>query len=212
MYNSKTIVIALVLFYSTFTFALPQFFGGGAKNTENDVVKGICKPTIVIFARGTGESGNVGTVTGPPFFTALKKILGTNNVAVQGVDCPMNTAGIAAGGDPVGIRTMVSLVKSAASKCPTSKIVMSGYSQGAMVVAKAGAQLSASDVAKVAAVVNFGDPFKAIPLKNGLEAKRLTICRTGDAVCLGTGIITIEHLRYGQNAQQAADFVASKVK
>lgn len=46
----------------------------------------------VIFARGTGETGNVGTVSGPPMFKALRAKLGNNRVTVQGVDYPANSA------------------------------------------------------------------------------------------------------------------------
>ena len=35
-------------------------------DTRNDLVNGICRAVTVIFARGTTESGNVGTLVGPP--------------------------------------------------------------------------------------------------------------------------------------------------
>jgi cutinase len=40
----------------------------------------------IIFARGTGEMGNVGTVSGPPMFKAIRQKLGNDRVTVQGVD------------------------------------------------------------------------------------------------------------------------------
>jgi cutinase len=40
----------------------------------------------VIYARGTGEIGNVGTVTGPPLFKALREKMGADRVTCQGVD------------------------------------------------------------------------------------------------------------------------------
>jgi hypothetical protein len=62
----------------------PQAAGTG---TENGVVdKNCCTDMTVIFARGTGEVGNVGTVTGPPMFKALREKLGNNRVTIQGVD------------------------------------------------------------------------------------------------------------------------------
>lgn len=55
-------------------------------STQNDVTDNAsCKPLTVIFARGTMEGGNVGTVAGPPMFAALKKSLGDGQVNVQGV-------------------------------------------------------------------------------------------------------------------------------
>lgn len=46
-----------------------------------------------IFARGTGEMGNMGTVVGPPTASAMQEILGANGVSVQGVDYPASAAG-----------------------------------------------------------------------------------------------------------------------
>lgn len=37
--------------------------------TQNQL--GLCRPVTVIFARGTIELGNVGSLVGPPFFNAL---------------------------------------------------------------------------------------------------------------------------------------------
>lgn len=61
---------------------------GAGSMTENDVVdnKG-CKELTFIFARGTTEMGNMGSVVGPPVAKNLNSLTG-NNVAVQGVDYP----------------------------------------------------------------------------------------------------------------------------
>ena len=80
-----------------------QSFAG---DTQNGLKNGGCKPVTVIFARGTTESGNVGTLTGPPFFQALAQQVGANNLAVQGVDYPANVAGFLAGGDADGSKLM----------------------------------------------------------------------------------------------------------
>lgn len=65
----------------------PQGNGGG--DTENGVVnQNCCTDVTVIFARGTSEFGNVGTFAGPPFFAALRSMLGANRVTVQGVNYP----------------------------------------------------------------------------------------------------------------------------
>ncbi len=42
----------------------------------------------IVFARGTTEQGNVGTLSGPPWFDAMGKMVGAQNLAVQGVDYP----------------------------------------------------------------------------------------------------------------------------
>ena len=64
-------------------------------NTDNDITNGSpCKALTVIFARGTTESGNVGTLAGPPFFQALYNDLGAAKVALQGVDYPADVRNI----------------------------------------------------------------------------------------------------------------------
>jgi hypothetical protein len=98
--------------------------------TRNDLVNGICAPVTVIFARGTLELGNVGSLAGPPFFNALADIIGGQNLAVQGVDYPGTIAGYLEGGDPAGAATLASLVNQAASQCPSTQIVLSGYRYG----------------------------------------------------------------------------------
>lgn len=95
--------------------------------TRNDLVNGICAPVTVIFARGTLELGNVGSLAGPPFFNALADIIGSQSLAVQGVDYPATIAGYLEGGDPGGAATLASLVSQAVSQCPSTQIVLSGY-------------------------------------------------------------------------------------
>jgi len=49
--------------------------------TQNQL--GLCRPVTVIFARGTIELGNVGSLVGPPFFNAI------GAVSIHGVfACP----------------------------------------------------------------------------------------------------------------------------
>ena len=113
-----------------------------------------CKPITVIFARGTFELGNVGAAVGPPFFNHLDDLIGADNIAVQGVDYPADVAGYLAGGDPGGAQTTAALLNQAASNCPDTQIVLSGYSQGAMVVHLGEAMVSAEVAAHIAAVVS----------------------------------------------------------
>ena len=119
--------------------------------TRNEL--GECKPVTVIFARGTVELGNVGSITGPPFFNALDVLLGPQNVAVQGVDYPATILGYLEGGDKGGAQTLADLTEQAASQCPNTQIVLSGYSQGSQVVHLGEAEISAETAARIAAVV-----------------------------------------------------------
>jgi cutinase len=79
----------------------------------------------VIFARGTGESGNVGAGAGPPWFNAMSSLLGDSKFAVQGVEYAASTAGIA--GDSAGNAKVGELIALAVSKCPGTQVVLGGY-------------------------------------------------------------------------------------
>lgn len=65
-----------------------------------------CSDVTVIFARGTTETGTLGTVVGPPFLAALKSALGSSSVTMNGVDYPADIPGFLQGGDPAGSQTM----------------------------------------------------------------------------------------------------------
>lgn len=64
-----------------------------SSNTANDVTnKAPCGAVTVIFARGTSESGNIGSVIGPKLQSALKTKLGAAKVNYQGVPYPATWA------------------------------------------------------------------------------------------------------------------------
>ena len=177
-------------------------FGG----SENGIVdKNCCTDMTIVFARGTGEMGNVGSVSGPPMFKAIREKLGNDRVTVQGVDYAASAAGNAnLGGD--GGQKMADLVKQAKSQCPDTKVIVSGYSQGAMVVHNAFSKgLSATDVS---GAVMFGDPLKRQAI-SGLSADQIKqFCGTADQICGGGGDggATGSHLSYGSSADAAASF------
>ncbi|KAF4555314.1 Cutinase-like protein 3 [Elsinoe fawcettii] len=173
-------------------------------NTASDVTNGACAPLTVIFARGTTERGTLGSVIGPPLFSALKSKL-NNNVALQGVSYPASAAGnanLGADGGP----TMAQLGNQALKNCPGTKVVLSGYSQGAMVVHNAVSR-SGFASANVAAAVLFGDPLIKQSIGSVPAAKIKQYCASGDGVCTGGGGITAAHLSYGSSASAAADFI-----
>jgi hypothetical protein len=64
-----------------------------SSSTENGLCTDSCKTLTLIFARGTNEAGNVGSIAGPPFLAALRADLGTDKVTVQGVDYSATVAG-----------------------------------------------------------------------------------------------------------------------
>lgn len=90
-------------------------------STANDVANGVCAPLTVIFARGTSEAGNIGSIIGPPLFQALSSDL-NKHVALQGVNYPADLAGdldMGASGAP----NLISQVNQALQNCPSTKIV-----------------------------------------------------------------------------------------
>ncbi|CUS14256.1 unnamed protein product [Tuber aestivum] len=177
---------------------------------RNELIDGHCNDIIVIFARGTTEPGNVGGSVGPSFFDALAT-LEPERVVVQGVDYPADILGYLQGGSDSGASNMAYLVGLAASQCPDSKIVLSGYSQGAQVTHKAAKEIPAPLHPKVAAIVLFGDPNNRLPFPGTLDDNVKTFCREGDFICLGLPILNEAHLQYGDDALEAAAYVAERV-
>ncbi|KAF7592140.1 hypothetical protein BBP40_000627 [Aspergillus hancockii] len=187
--------------------------------SSNDLTSGACKDVTLIFARGSTEMGNMGTVIGPPLCTQLKSKLGADKVACQGVGglytgglmqnaLPQNT-------DPGAISTAKGLFEQASTKCPNTQIVAGGYSQGSAVIDNAVQQLSSEVKDKVKGVVLFGftrnlQDKGQIPNYPKEDVK--VFCAVGDMVCSGTLIVLPAHLTYGLNAGEAASFLAGKVQ
>jgi cutinase len=194
-----------------------------------------CASIEVVFARGTNEAPGVGA-TGQAFVDALNARLPGKTVDVYGVNYP---ASLDFGQAADGIADTSNKIETIAASCPTTKIVLGGYSQGAAVAGytttdsvPAGFALPAgitgpmpSAIAPhVAAVVLFGTPdgwflnlvdHNAPPIAVGqlYAAKTLQLCATGDPVCFPGGLDRGAHSSYKNNgmADQAADFVARQL-
>jgi cutinase len=123
----RTTILSAAIFGLAAAITIPVTVQKRDSDTQNDLVDGVCKAVTVIFARGTLESGNVGSLAGPPFFDALDTDLGTSNVALQGVDYGATIAGYLEGGDPAGAATLANLTNLAVTQCPDTQIVLSGY-------------------------------------------------------------------------------------
>jgi cutinase len=152
-------ILFVPLLFSYMALALPlakrSITGYTSGNTANDVTNGVCAPLTVIFARGTGESGNIGSVIGPPLFQALSTAL-NKNVALQGVVYAADFAGDVDGGAEGG-PPMAKLAQQALKQCPTTKVALAGYSQGGLVIHYALNQAGLSS-SSVSAITYFGDP------------------------------------------------------
>lgn len=187
----------------------PQANNLGSATTQNGLTAGGCKAMTIVFARGTTEQGNVGTLSGPPWFDAMGKMVGAQNLAVQGVDYPANVQGFLAGGDKKGSAKMAQLVQQAMTSCPDTQVVMAGYSQGGQLVHNAAAMLPPATASKVSSAVIFGDPMNGKPVAGIPAAKTKVICHRGDNICQGGNQILMPHLTYSQNAGEAAQFAAA---
>jgi cutinase len=194
-----------------------------------------CPAVEVVFARGTNEAPGVGA-TGQSFVDALNARLPGKSVDVYAVNYP---ASLNFGQTADGIVDASNKVQSIAATCPSTKIVLGGYSQGAAVAGytttdavPAGFDLPAGITGPmppavaphVAAVVLFGTPDSwfmnlvahsapAITIGQTYAAKTLQLCATGDPVCFPGGLDRSAHSSYRDNgmADQAADFVARQV-
>jgi hypothetical protein len=88
---------------------------------------GGCKPNTLLFARGTLETGTMGITVGP----ALSSALGSDWTA-EGVKYDASMLGDYCVGLPGGAACKTQL-ESLVKRCPSTKVIVSGYSQGAMV-------------------------------------------------------------------------------
>lgn len=192
-----------------------------------------CPDTEVVFARGTGEPPGVGP-TGQAFINALNARVGASP-AVYAVDYPA-TDQWDTGVD--GVRDAVAHVVKRAMTCPSTKMVLGGYSQGAAVMGfVTSAQLPDGvdpatvpkpldpDVAEhVVAVVLFAMPNEramrflkepTIAIGPLYQAKTLQVCAPEDAVC-SEGMSFAAHDSYsGDDAtmvQQGADYAARRLQ
>ncbi|KAJ5414218.1 hypothetical protein N7509_000845 [Penicillium cosmopolitanum] len=181
----------------------------GAQETYNEA-GGTCKEYTVVFARGTAEPGNVGVLVGPPLFDALLDTFGDSAIAIQGVNnYAASVQGYLAGGDAAGSTEMARQIEAVKSKCPQTKLIASGYSQGCQIVHNAASKLQATTASWISSVLLFGDPKNTQPLSNIPASKVYTACHAGDDICKNGILIGPAHLTYALNVEDAAKFAAN---
>jgi cutinase len=197
-----------------------------------------CPDVEVVFARGSGEAPGLGGIGGP-FVDELRGQIGGRSLAVY----PVNYQASTDFGNPGfagtfidGIRDAGNHMQSMAARCPKTREVLGGYSQGAALAgfvtsASVPSGVPAADVPKplapevanhVAAVTLFGTPsdqfltqYGAPPLVIGplYQPKTLELCAPGDGICGpgGSGLPGFEHTQYPVNGMtnQAASYAAS---
>jgi Cutinase len=123
-------------------------------NKEAGTFKGKCTANILIFAKGTLEPGEFGIIVGPPFTSKLPA-----GWSRHGIQYDADIPGDYCLGLPGGMVAR-DVINQAAAKCPNSKLFVSGYSQGAMVIRNGLAR--ASDAAKARVKVRATPPHHAV--------------------------------------------------
>ncbi|BBY26808.1 cutinase family protein [Mycolicibacterium sediminis] len=193
-----------------------------------------CADVEVVFARGTFEPAGVGG-TGQSFVDSLRAKTEGKSVDVYAVNYP---ASLDFGAAADGVIDASNRVRDVAARCPDTKIVIGGYSQGAAVAAYITEDsipqgfdlppgitepMPASVADHVAAVALFGKPSSgfmqmiysgAPPINVGSRytAKTTDLCIPGDPVC-STGGGPGSHNAYVADGltDQAAAFAADKI-
>lgn len=184
-----------------------------------------CPDAEVTFARGTNEPPGLGRV-GDSFVDSLRQQTSGMNIGTYGVNYDASKLQIHTGD---GANDVVSHVKSMASSCPNTKIVLGGYSQGADVIdivagvpiggISWGSSLPPEFANNVAAVATFGDVADraggSLPtLSPLLGSKAIDLCNPDDPIChAGPGNEWSGHTEgyVPVYTTQAAAFVASKL-
>lgn len=183
-----------------------------------------CPTAEVVFARGTGEPPGIGRV-GQAFVDSLRTRLGEEQVAVYAVDYPATRDFIKVVDGATDARARV---EATSARCPTTAIVLGGYSQGAAVIDLIAAPedglfgfarpLPANVANHVAAITVFGNPSKRFgrvltdwSLVYG--AKTIDLCNDADPVCSGGNDVSA-HSLYVESGlpDQAAEFVINHLQ
>lgn len=179
-----------------------------------------CPDVQVVFARGTNEPPGVGIV-GQAFADSLSSRVGGRSVAVSAVNYPASdnyVSSAASGSDDARAQ-----IQDVVASCPSTKLVLGGYSQGAAVTDMATAAMPAQIADRVAAVALFGTPASGfssmlaggepLPTTSPVyAAKTIDLCMDGDPICSAGGNM-LAHVSYVQAGMtdQAASFAAAKI-
>ncbi|KAJ2906797.1 carbohydrate esterase family 5 protein [Zalerion maritima] len=189
--------------------------------TRNELESGSssnCPDVILVYARGSIESGNMGTL-GPPLADALESEYGASNVWIQGVggayEALLSTNVLPRFTTQEAIDEAHNHFKDAQSKCPDAAIVAGGYSQGSAVIVGAIEDASSSLKAQIKGTVLFGYTQNqqndgGIP---GYPSENVEVfCAVGDLVCTGTLVVTAAHLTYSDEAgDEAPEFLIGRI-
>lgn len=179
-----------------------------------------CPDVEVVFARGTGQDAGVGEV-GQAFVDSLGSQINGRSMGVYPVNYPA-TADFASSA-LTGADDVVAHVDDMMGRCPGTRLVLGGFSQGAGVMDLATRALPPEAIDHVAAIAIFGNPTseRAGNFTGGVfssigppyAAKTVDMCADGDPVCSSAGGSLRAHGSYVQSGMtdQAADLVAGRL-
>jgi cutinase len=184
-----------------------------------------CPDVELIFARGTSEPAGIGRV-GQALNSQLVDQLGGRNIGVYGVNYPATYDFLAAADGAIDATNHMAAMT---QRCPATRFVLGGYSQGAAVVdmlmgipplgnkigdVGSAPPLPAGLADKVAAVAVFGNPSTKFgnPVSAAMApfaGKGIDLCNNGDPIC-SQGRNPFAHTSYEKTdlVGQAAGFVS----
>ncbi|MGW0831454.1 cutinase family protein [Streptomyces prunicolor] len=183
-----------------------------------------CSDLDVVAARGTFEPGTLGLIVGDPVFSALRQKITGKTLSSYAVNYPADLSLTSAA---QGNSDAVNHVNAQAAACPNQRFILVGYSQGANVIDNSigissdGAVVGSPIVAtipaalapRVAAVLLFGNPIRALgkSVTGTYQSRTIDFCANGDPICQNGGTDVGAHLGYTADADAAATFAAGKV-
>jgi len=178
-----------------------------------------CSDVAVVFARGTAEPAPMLGLTGISFVESMRSQLRGKSVAAEGVNYAasdkFNNRVVFVCSVADGVRQTQRDVTAIARSCPKTRIVLGGYSQGAVVAGYATSgkiaipdryrqyerevppPLPADVASHIAAIVMFGAPsdrfitdIGAPPVRVGSAYRGRTVryCIPGDTICNGAPV------------------------
>jgi len=181
-----------------------------------------CPDIQVVFARGTNEDAGLGAVGGA-FVDALRGKVGGRSVGAYAVNYPATFDFLQAA---AGANDASGHIQYMVNNCPNTRLVLSGYSQGAGVIDVISAvpvpgigfdnPLPPNVPEHVAAIAVFGNPSAKLGLPLTVSpvwgGRSIDLCNPGDPICDSAGDNVEAHRAYaGGPTNQAADFVAGLV-
>ena len=184
-----------------------------------------CPDVELLFARGTSEAPGIGRV-GQALNSQLTGALGGRTVGVYAINYPATYDFLAAADGAIDATNHIAGM---AERCPGTRFILGGYSQGAAVVdmlmgipplgnkvgdVGSAPPLPAGLADKVAAVAVFGNPSAkfGIPVSAAMApfaGKGIDLCNDGDPIC-SQGRNPFAHTSYEKTdlVGQAAGFVS----